>query len=249
MGVLPRNSMACRASTRPRMVGSARSCTIAVDEVRKPMLGEAHHEADGHRHHHPGERAKAAMATPKATALRPTVRTVTRVRRATRQGAHQGAEAEHGEEHRERGEVAAELAGDEQRHHGGEVERQRPDDRHHHQRHPQGRDAVGVAQALAHLAPARGLTGAGRSSGERISASETSTATYDRPSARNAQPNPAVATSSPATAGPITRDEVMRALSEADGVGHVDLGHHLHHEARRAGLSNATVIPPTAARA
>ena len=39
--------MACRASTRPRIIGSARSCTIAVEAVMNEMLVKPMTIADG----------------------------------------------------------------------------------------------------------------------------------------------------------------------------------------------------------
>ena len=47
IGVLPRKSMACSASTRPRISGAASSCTIAVDAVRKAMLASPSSGRDG----------------------------------------------------------------------------------------------------------------------------------------------------------------------------------------------------------
>ena len=53
MGVLPRNTIAWSASTRPRIAGSARTCTIAVDAVMNAMLTnptrDPERERDGER--------------------------------------------------------------------------------------------------------------------------------------------------------------------------------------------------------
>ncbi len=47
IGVLPRNTIACSASTRPRIVGSERIWTIAVDAVRNAMLPSPTNSASG----------------------------------------------------------------------------------------------------------------------------------------------------------------------------------------------------------
>ena len=84
IGVLPRNSMACRASTRPRISGAARSCTMAVEAVRNPMLvsptsrrGREHQaQARGEGQQRPSTRRRRRPSCP-------TVRTRDRRRRAT----------------------------------------------------------------------------------------------------------------------------------------------------------------------
>ena len=67
---------------------------------------------------------------------------------------------------------------------------------------------------------------------------------YESPSTANAQPNPTVTTSAPARAGPMTRDEVMSALLRLTALATPSSGTISTTKARRAGLSNAVVIPP-----
>ena len=76
-------------------------------------------------------------ATPKASAPRPTTRMSITVRRALTSAPTSDADADHREEQGEGALAAAEVAGDEERDHDLEVEGQRADDGHHHERHPQ----------------------------------------------------------------------------------------------------------------
>jgi len=92
-------------------------------------------------------------------------------------------------------------------------------------------------------------TGDGRSSLGRIIQRPAMTAEYDAPSSRKHQPKPTVVIKRPAIAGPTTRDPVINALlrltalltSASDTISTT--------KDRRAGLSNATVTPPTIAMA
>jgi hypothetical protein len=96
---------------------------------------------------------------------------------------------------------------------------------------------------------ARGATGAGRSSPVRIIHRPASTARYDRPSPRKAQPYPTVVTSRPASAGPTTRDEVISALFRLTALLMRSGGTISTTKLRRAGLSNAMHRPPAIATA
>ncbi len=66
---------------------------------------------------------------------------------------------------------------------------------------------------------------------------------------RNVQPNPTVATSSPASAGPMTRDPVMSALFRLTAFVTCSVGTISTTKERRVGLSNAVSTPPTSASA
>ncbi len=72
---------------------------------------------------------------------------------------------------------------------------------------------------------------------------------YDSPSTRNAQPKPTVITSRPASAGPKMRDAVIAALLRLTALFMSASGTISTTNDRRAGLSNATVMPPTNATA
>ena len=130
---------------------------------------------------------------------------------------------------------AAEVTRREQREHGLEVVRQRADDAHHHERHPQLGHAAHVAQTLAHLTLGprrRAATGAAPS--VRIIQRPTMHRDVREPSSRKHQPNPTVATSSPASAGPTTRDDVISALFRLTALCMSSSRHHLDDE-RAAG--------------
>ena len=83
----------------------------------------------------------------------------------------------------------------------------------------------------------------------RIIQSPASTARYDSPSLRKHQPKPTVATSRPAIAGPMTRDIVIKALFKLTAFVMLSAGTISTTNDRRAGLSKATVKPPTSATA
>ena len=164
---------ACRASTRPRISGRPAICTIAVDAVRKAMLPRPTNSptgtGDGQAR---ATRASASIGTPKASAVRATMRTSIDAAAGRGQRTDQRADADDREQDGEGGVGAAEVLGDEQREHDREVEGERADDRHHHQRHPQVGDAARVAQARRGPGPWPGAaTGDGRSSEVRIIAS------------------------------------------------------------------------------
>ena len=61
IGVLPRNTIACSASTRPRISGAARSCTMAVLDVMNTMLAKPTKIAAGNDVASVGEAASANM--------------------------------------------------------------------------------------------------------------------------------------------------------------------------------------------
>ena len=65
IGVLPRKTIAWSASTRPRMAGSARTCTIAVDAVMKAMLVQPTAIPIGKAMPRVGDAASTSIATPK----------------------------------------------------------------------------------------------------------------------------------------------------------------------------------------
>ena len=104
----PRNTIDCSASTRPRICGSARSCTIAVDEVMNVMLVAPDEHRDGERDRQASaSTANRSMAAPNASRReRSPERTLTLVRRARGQRAEQRPEAQDREQQREAG-VAA----------------------------------------------------------------------------------------------------------------------------------------------
>ena len=64
MGVLPRNSIAWRASTRPRISGAERICTIAVDDTMNEIDARPSTIPSGTATATLGATAMAAMAIP-----------------------------------------------------------------------------------------------------------------------------------------------------------------------------------------
>ena len=82
MGVLPRNTMAWSASTRPRMAGADSICTMAVDAVMKVMLAMPTTRQTGRATATLGTRVSTAIMEPKAMAASATSRTEMEVRRA-----------------------------------------------------------------------------------------------------------------------------------------------------------------------
>ena len=75
------------------------------------------------------------------------------------------------------------------------------------------------------------------------------TAMYDSPSRRKHQPNPTVAMSRPANAGPTTRATVITALLRLTALLTSSSGTISTTNARRVGLSNAIATPPANATA
>ena len=80
------NTIDCRASTRPRMVGAALICTIAVDAVMKVMLVKPMTTPAGKASHRVGAAASSSIPTPKAAAERTTSSTVRSARLAATSG-------------------------------------------------------------------------------------------------------------------------------------------------------------------
>src|SRR3954467_11851675 len=68
IGVLPRNTIAWMASTRPRYAGAASTWTIAVDEAMNVMLLSPTSPAAGAMNRRLGAAAMASRATPKPAA-------------------------------------------------------------------------------------------------------------------------------------------------------------------------------------
>ena len=64
IGVLPRKTIAWSASTRPRIAGSARTCTIAVDAVMNAMLVQPTATPIGNAIPRFGAAASTSIATP-----------------------------------------------------------------------------------------------------------------------------------------------------------------------------------------
>jgi hypothetical protein len=64
IGVLPRNTIACRASTRPRISGAVRSCTVAVVAVMNTMLAKPRNSAAGNELANVGMQAITTMLAP-----------------------------------------------------------------------------------------------------------------------------------------------------------------------------------------
>ena len=64
IGVLPRNSIACSASTRPRISGADLICTIAVDATRNEMLAIPSKIPHGYANHWLGANVIIDIATP-----------------------------------------------------------------------------------------------------------------------------------------------------------------------------------------
>ena len=82
IGVDPRKTIACRASTRPRICGSARSWSSAVDDVMNMMLARPTRIANGNATSRFGADASSNIATPKPNAATTTWRSSTDSRRA-----------------------------------------------------------------------------------------------------------------------------------------------------------------------
>ena len=83
----------------------------------------------------------------------------------------------------------------------------------------------------------------------RIIHSPAMTAMYETPSRRKHQPKPTVVMSRPASAGPTTREPVISALLRLTALLTSLSGTISTTNDRRAGLSKATVMPPTSATA
>ena len=96
---------------------------------------------------------------------------------------------------------------------------------------------------------ARSATGPGRSCCVRISFRPSRTARYERPSIVKHHPYPATWMSRPASAGPTIRALVISAVLRLTALWMWSSGTISTTNARRAGLSNASVTPPTSATA
>ena len=152
MGVLPRKTMACSASTRPRIEGSARIWTMAVDAVMNVMLATPMSDADRVGDRHVGREREQQHRHAEAERRDDDVADGIDRSPGRQQRADERADADHRVDQRERRVVAVQGALDEQRHHRLEVERERADDGHHHERHPQLGHRAHVAEAVADLA-------------------------------------------------------------------------------------------------
>ncbi len=82
IGVLPRNSIACSARTRPRISGAARTCTIAVDDTMNVIEKKPSTSPSAKADSSPGTTAITASVAPYATAAKLTWRTPTSTFRA-----------------------------------------------------------------------------------------------------------------------------------------------------------------------
>src|SRR6476646_5857935 len=82
IGVLPRNTMAWSANTRPRIEGSERSWTIAVEVVMNAMLEMPTRIPIGYANGMLGVMARSSIDAPNPYAAQMMLRTVTVERRA-----------------------------------------------------------------------------------------------------------------------------------------------------------------------
>ena len=153
IGVLPRNSIAWSASTRPRISGAG------FDLHDRRRRDEERDARDAEERARTSTRTTGSARTPSAPSRRRSRATPWRrcatlivLRRAVRSAPTSAPTLTTENSSVNVVPVAVQVARGEQREDGLEVVRQRADDGHHHERHPELGHAAHVAQPFAHLA-------------------------------------------------------------------------------------------------